>query len=552
MMCPSKLAVFIIASRVVTRALRLCNDEEAFFVLKNAKSQKKCEEKNMKTIKIFDTTLRDGEQSPGCSMNLQEKTEVARQLEKLNVDVIEAGFAIASPGDFLSVKTVAQTIKNAKVASLSRALTKDIDRSYEALKDAVAPRIHTFIATSPIHMKYKLKMEPDDVLAQAIEMVAYAKSLCSDVEFSAEDASRTDSQFLYRVLDGVIKAGATVVNIPDTVGYTTPDEYFKIISGVMNHVAGIEKVDVSVHCHNDLGLGVANSLAAIRAGATQVECTVNGIGERAGNAALEEVVMAVKTRHDIYNCKTNVDATQIYNASRLVSSITGVSVQPNKAIVGKNAFAHEAGIHQHGVLANKETYEIMTPESIGLAENTIVLGKHSGKHGFAQRLKTLGYELDDKHMQRAFDQFIELADRKKEVNDMDLRALVETDSVDIPNEYEIESFVINSGNLMTSTAVVKLKHDDDVLEEASTGDGPVDAAFNAIEKCIGESFKLVDYIVRSVTSGKDAQGEVVVKLLSGNKRSTGRGLSTDIVEASVRAYVDAINKYYYEIKLEDK
>lgn len=506
----------------------------------------------MKTIKIFDTTLRDGEQSPGCSMNLQEKIEVARQLEKLNVDVIEAGFAIASPGDFLSVKTVAQTIKNATVASLSRALTKDIDRSYEALKGAVAPRIHTFIATSPIHMKYKLKMEPGDVLAQAIEMVAYAKSLCSDVEFSAEDASRTDAQFLYRVLDGVIKAGATVVNIPDTVGYTTPDEYFNIISGVMNHVAGIEKVDVSVHCHNDLGLGVANSLAAIRAGATQVECTVNGIGERAGNAALEEVVMALKTRHDIYGCKTNVDTTQIYNSSRLVSSITGVSVQPNKAVVGKNAFAHEAGIHQHGVLANKETYEIMTPESIGLAANTIVLGKHSGKHGFAQRLKTLGYELDDKHLQKAFKQFIELADRKKDVNDMDLRALVETDSTSIPNEFEIDSFLTTSGNKITANATVKLKRDGKTIEETSTGDGPVDAAFNAIEKCIGKSFKLADYIVRSVTSGKDAQGEVVVKLISGDKKATGRGLSTDIVEASVRAYIDAINKYYYEIKLEDK
>ncbi|MBT3318726.1 MAG: 2-isopropylmalate synthase [Clostridia bacterium] len=507
----------------------------------------------MKTIKIFDTTLRDGEQSPGCSMNLQEKIEVARQLEKLNVDVIEAGFAIASPGDFLSVQTVAQTIRNAKVASLSRALTKDIDRSYEALKDAVAPRIHTFIATSPIHMKYKLKMEPDDVLAQAIEMVTYAKSLCSDVEFSAEDASRTESEFLYRVIDGVIKAGATCVNIPDTVGYSTPDEYYNIISGVMSHVAGIEKVDVSVHCHNDLGLGVANSLAAIRAGATQVECTVNGIGERAGNAALEEVVMAVRTRHDIYECKTNVDTTQIYNSSRLVSTITGVSVQPNKAVVGKNAFAHEAGIHQHGVLANKETYEIMTPESIGLAENTIVLGKHSGKHGFAQRLNTLGYELDDKHLKRAFSQFIELADRKKEVTDMDLRALVETDSIDIPNEYEIDQFVITSGNKMTASAEMTLVHGGKQIKETSSGDGPVDAAFNAIERCIGTSFKLDDYIVRSVTSGKDAQGEVVVKLTTANnKKATGRGLSTDIVEASVRAYIDAINKYYYELKLEDR
>ncbi len=504
----------------------------------------------MKTIKIFDTTLRDGEQSPGCSMNLHEKIEVANQLEKLGVDVMEAGFAIASPGDFLSVKTIAETIKNTCVASLSRALKKDIDRSYEALKNAVAPRIHTFIATSPIHMKYKLKMSPDDVLNQTIDMVKYAKSLCSDVEFSAEDASRSEPEFLYKVFSEAIRAGATCINVPDTVGYATPEEFYDFIVNIKNNVDGVEKVDLAVHCHNDLGLGVANSLAAVKAGATQIECTINGIGERAGNAALEEIVMALSTRSDLYDVKTRIDTTQLYNSSRLLTSITGVPVQPNKAIVGANAFAHEAGIHQHGVLANNKTYEIMTPESVGLEKNAIVLGKHSGKHAFAERLKELGYTFDDARMAYCFDKFKELADKKKDVSDMDLRAIVELDKFDIPAEYVFDSFVINSGNKMTATAVVKLIHNEDVMEEAATGDGPVDAAFNAIEKCVDMSFCLEDYIVHSVTGGKDAQGEVVVKLEKDGKRSRGRGLSTDVVEASARAYVDAINRYCYEMKLE--
>jgi 2-isopropylmalate synthase len=329
-----------------------------------------------------------------------------------------------------------------------------------------------------------------------------------------------------------------------------PEEFYELIRGVKQNVRGIEKVDLSVHCHNDLGLGVANTLAAIRAGATQAECTINGIGERAGNAALEEIVMALSTRQDLYGYATNINTKQIYNASRLISGITGVTVQPNKAIVGANAFAHEAGIHQHGVLANKKTYEIMTPESIGLPENVIVLGKHSGKHAFAERLKTLGYTLDDSHVEAAFEKFKELADRKKDVSDLDLRALVEMDTFEIPNEYEFDTFVINSGNRMTATAVVKLQHEGSIMEEAATGDGPVDAAFNAVERCIGESFVLEDYIVRSVTGGKDAQGEVIVKLSKDDKKARGRGLSTDVVEASVKAYVDAINKYYYQKKLE--
>jgi len=504
----------------------------------------------MTTIKIFDTTLRDGEQSPGCSMNLQEKIEVARQLEKLGVDVIEAGFAISSPGDFQSVKTVAETVKNARVASLARALKKDIDSAYEAVKGAVSPRIHTFLATSPIHMEYKLRMKPEDVLAQAVEMVKYAKSYCADVEFSAEDASRSEPEFLFRVFEAVIAAGATCINVPDTVGYSMPEEFGALIKSIKENVKGIEKVDLSVHCHNDLGLAVANSLAAIRAGATQAECTINGIGERAGNAALEEIVMAVATRQDFFGYTTNINTKQIYNSSRLISAITGVPVQPNKAVVGKNAFAHEAGIHQHGVLANKKTYEIMTPESIGLPENAIVLGKHSGKHAFCERLKELGYVLDEQRVNECFERFKELADRKKEVSDMDLRALVEMERFEIPMDYEFDTFVINSGNKMTATAVVKLMHDGKEIEEAATGDGPVDAAFNAIERCIGESFTLEDYIVRSVTGGKDAQGEVVVKLSKNGKNVKGRGLSTDIVEASVKAYIDAINRYFYQTKVE--
>jgi len=504
----------------------------------------------MRKINVFDTTLRDGEQSPGCSMNLQEKLEVARQLERLGVDVIEAGFAIASPGDFQSVKAISQIVKNATIASLSRALKPDIERAYEAVKDAVDPCIHTFIATSPIHMEYKLKMTPEQVLQQTIDMVKYAKSLCPKVEFSAEDASRSEPEFLYRVFEAAIKAGATCINVPDTVGYAMPDEFHQLIVGVKNNVAGIEKVDLSVHCHNDLGMAVANSLAAVRAGATQVECTINGIGERAGNAALEEVVMALVTRKELYGAETNVVTDQIYNSSRLISSITGVSVQPNKAVVGRNAFAHEAGIHQHGVLANRMTYEIMTHESVGLPANAIVLGKHSGKHAFAERLRSMGYALDDEQISVSFEKFKELADRKKEVSDLDLRALVELDKFEVPGEYVLDTFVINSGNKMTSTAVIKLQRQGETVEEASTGDGPVDAAFNAIERCIGQSFTLEDYIVRSVTGGKDAQGEVVVKLHNGGKSVRGRGLSTDIVEASIRAYIDAINRYRYEKSME--
>ncbi|NLM75541.1 MAG: 2-isopropylmalate synthase [Clostridiaceae bacterium] len=504
-------------------------------------------------VYIFDTTLRDGEQSPGCSMNIQEKVELAKQLERLKVDVIEAGFAIASPGDFQSVKAIAETIKDCTVASLSRANEKDIERSAEALKNAANPLIHTFIATSDIHMKYKLRMTPDEVLERTKYMVAYAKKFCPNVEFSAEDATRSDHEFLYRVIETAIKSGATVINVPDTVGYTTPDEYYELIKNIRENVAGIEKVILSVHCHNDLGMAVANSLSAIKAGARQVECTVNGIGERAGNAALEEIVMAIKTRNSVFNVDVRVDTTQIYRSSKLLSNITGVSVQPNKAIVGANAFAHESGIHQHGVLAEASTYEIMTPESIGLTRSKIVLGKHSGRHAFEDYLRSLGYSLTKEELDRAFEKFKILADKKKDVKDADIEALLADKAIEIPEVYKLDRFVINTGNTITATAIVRLIKENggpSMIEEVSTGDGPVYAAFKAIEKIVGVSFVLEDYKVHSVTEGQDAQGEAYVKIRRNGRIFTGKGVSTDIFEASVLSYINAINKMIYEEKLE--
>jgi 2-isopropylmalate synthase len=500
-------------------------------------------------IYIFDTTLRDGEQSPGCSMNLQEKLQVARQLERLKVDVIEAGFAVSSPGDFQSVKSIAESVKNSTVASLSRALPQDIDKSWEAVKNAVSPRIHVFLATSPIHMQYKLRMSPEEVLERAKKMVAYAKQYCSDIEFSAEDATRSQPEFLYRVFEAVIDAGATVINVPDTVGYTTPDEFYELIKNIRENVSNSDKAKIAVHCHNDLGLAVANTLAAARAGATQLECTINGIGERAGNAALEEIVMAIKTRPQQFDLDVQIDTTQILRTSKLISSITGSPVQPNKAIVGSNAFAHESGIHQHGVLAEKSTYEIMTPESIGLSKNNMVLGKHSGRHAFEDRLVELGYNLTKKELDETFIRFKALADKKKVVQDADLEVLLQHKSVEIPEMYKLDRFVINTGNTITATASVRLiKQSDEemLIEEVSTGDGPIDAAFKAVEKAVGANFTLEDYTIRSVTEGLDALGEAYVKIRSGARVYTGKGVSTDVFEASVLSYVNAINKMIYE------
>ncbi|MDR5659570.1 2-isopropylmalate synthase [Serpentinicella sp. ANB-PHB4] len=499
-------------------------------------------------IKIFDTTLRDGEQSPGCSMNLNEKIKVAKQLEKMGVDVIEAGFAIASPGDFASVSAIARTVKNSVVASLCRALPKDIDKAYEAVKEAEQPRIHTFIATSDIHMKYKLKSSKEEVLERAVNMVKYAKKYCSDIEFSAEDASRSNPEFLYKIFEEVIKAGATVINVPDTVGYTTPDEYYNLIKGIRENVPNVDKAEISVHCHNDLGMAVANTLAAARAGATQLECTINGIGERAGNAAMEELVMAINTRKDFYALSTNIDTTQIYPASQLITKITGMKVQHNKAIVGKNAFAHESGIHQHGMLANASTYEIMTPESIGLSKNNIVLGKHSGRHAFENRLNELGYNLNTKQIDRIFNDFKVLADKKKAIFDKDLEALVQEKVIEVEETLKLQQFTINCGNTITSTATINVLNNGNEVEEVSLGHGPVDAAFKAIDKVLDGSFTLDDYALNSVTEGEDAQGEATVKIKRYGRLYTGRGLSTDVVEASIKAYINAVNKMLNDIE----
>jgi 2-isopropylmalate synthase len=496
----------------------------------------------MQRIKIFDTTLRDGEQSPGCSMNLREKIEVALQLEKLKVDVIEAGFAVASQGDFLAISEIAKVVQNATVASLARARKEDIDVAYEAIKHAKHPRIHTFIATSDIHMRYKLKMSPDEVFEQATQMVRYAKQKVEDVEFSAEDASRSNPDFLYKLLESVISAGATVVNIPDTVGYATPDEFYRFIKGIKDNVSNIHKAEISVHCHNDLGLAVANTLAAARAGATQLECTINGIGERAGNAALEEIVMILNTRSDVYNLSTGIDTKQIYHTSRLVTKVTGARVQNNKAIVGSNAFAHESGIHQHGMMAHQSTYEIMTPESIGLTKNNLVLGKHSGRHALSERVKQMGYSLSTDKFEEVFIAFKDLADKKKVIYDRDLEALVQDKDFEAKDVYTLKEFVINSGNTITATANIKLQKNNEAHEAVCHGHGPVDAAFKAIDRILGIDFTLEDYTLQSVTEGMDALGEAIVKIKVEDQIYSGHGLSTDVIEASIKAYVNAINK----------
>jgi len=499
-------------------------------------------------IAIFDTTLRDGEQSPGVSLNMHEKLEIARQLENLGVDVIEAGFPISSKGDFEAVRAVARQIRKPAIAALARAVKRDIDRAWEALQEAEKPRIHTFIATSDLHMEYKLRMEPGEVLKRAVEMVCYAKSLCPEVEFSPEDASRSRPEFLYKVLEEVIRAGADVINIPDTVGYATPDEFGALIRGIRENVKGIDNVIISVHCHNDLGLAVANSLAAIQNGARQVECTVNGLGERAGNAALEELVMALRTRRNYYHFQTNIVTEQIYRTSSLVSSLTGVHVQPNKAIVGANAFAHESGIHQHGVLSNRETYEIMTPESIGLKKSQMVLGKHSGRHAFEERLRELGFDhLSREEINEAFEKFKDLADKKKYVTDDDIEALVSAELVQIPEMVQLEYYHITSGNSLIASATVRITREGEAVEEAACGDGPIDAVFHAVERAVGMEVTLKDYRIRAITSGKDALGESTVKVEKDGKSYVGRGISTDIIEASVKAYINAINKVLYDV-----
>ena len=491
---------------------------------------------------IFDTTLRDGEQSPGASLNEREKMEVAMQLARLRVDVIEAGFPIASPGDFAAVRQIAAGVRGPVIAGLARALPKDIERAAKALEKAARPRIHVFLATSSIHRRYKLKKAKGEILRLAVSSVRRARRYVDDVEFSPEDASRTEPDFLAEVVGAVIEAGAGTVNIPDTVGYATPEEFSRLISFLKNNVPAISRAVISIHCHNDLGLGVANSLSAILSGARQVECTINGIGERAGNASLEEIVMTVKTRPDLYRTHTGIDARQLWKTSRLVSRLTWISVQPNKAIVGDNAFAHEAGIHQDGVLKKRTTYEIITPESVGWKGTSMVMGKHSGSHAFRERLRQLGHELAPHELEKAFRRFKDLADKKKVIFDDDLEAIIEDEVSAIPEEYRLDYISISSGNKTIPTATIRLVRGKKLLQDAACGDGPVDAAMKTIRRITGIKGILVDYALRAVTGGTDALGEVTVKVSSGPCTESGRGTSTDIIEASAKAYLNALNK----------
>ena len=493
-------------------------------------------------IKIFDTTLRDGEQSPGASMSLEEKIQIAEIFDEMGVDIIEAGFPIASNGDFESVKEVSRIVKNVQVCGLSRAGQKDIDRAAEALKYAKNPRIHTFISTSPVHMQYKLQMNEQEVLDAINFSVSRARNLVEDVQWSAEDATRTDRDFLFKCVDMAISSGATTINIPDTVGYTTPDEYYEIIDSLIKNIPDSDKVVFSTHCHNDLGLAVANSLSGVRAGARQIECTMNGIGERAGNAALEEIVMSMKVRNDILDYDSGVETKLFTRASKLVSSVTSFPVQFNKAIVGKNAFAHESGILQDGMLKNNETYEIMTPESIGLNESTLVMGKHSGRHAFKEKAKELGYVLADNQLNDAFYRFKDLADKKKEVFDDDIVALIDDEFSKGLDVIKLVSLSIYAGTEGPQFADLSLEIDGEVKQNKSEGDGPVDALFNSIRTLIPHTASLQLYQVHAVTEGTDAQAEVSVRLHESGKTVIGRGADTDTLVASARAYISALNR----------
>jgi len=499
---------------------------------------------NQDKLIIFDTTLRDGEQSPGASMTKDEKVRIAKALERMNVDIIEAGFPIASQGDFESVQAVAETIKDSTVCGLARALANDISRAGEALKKANSSRIHTFIATSPIHMKMKLRMEPDAVLQQAVDAVKMARKFTDNVEFSPEDAGRSETDFLCRIIEAVIDAGASTINIPDTVGYNLPNQFGNLIKTLIERIPNSDKAIFSVHCHNDLGLAVANSLSAVQNGARQVECTINGLGERAGNASLEEVVMAVRTRQDLFTCDTTLDATQIVTASKLVSGITGFPVQPNKAIVGANAFAHESGIHQDGVLKSRETYEIMRAEDVGWSENRLVLGKHSGRNAFRSRLDVLGVEFNsEEELNDAFSRFKDLADKKHEIFDEDLQALVAEANWSSENEqFKLVSLKVCSETGETPEASVVVTMEGKEYAATSQGSGPVDAAYKAIEQVIKSEAELQLYSVNNITSGTDSQGEVTVRLSKGDRIVNGQGADTDIVIASAKAYINALNK----------
>ncbi len=498
---------------------------------------------------IFDTTLRDGEQSPGASMTLEEKVRIAQMLEKLKVDIIEAGFPISSEGDYASVRAVAKTIKNSSVCGLARAKKIDIERAAEAIKPASRKRLHTFIATSPIHIKYKLKMTEDEVLENAVQAVKLARNLCDDVEFSCEDAGRSEADFLCRIIEKAIEAGASTINIPDTVGYAMPQQFGELVKDIITRVPNSSKAVFSAHCHNDLGLAVANSLAALGAGARQVECTINGLGERAGNAALEEIVMAVKTRKDFSGLDTDIDISQIVPISKLVSQITGFPVQPNKAIVGANAFAHEAGIHQDGVIKHRQTYEIMKAEDVGWHANKLVLGKHSGRNAFSKRMKELGYKLDGEELDNMFNSFKELADHKHTVYDEDLHSLSSSTTRRNEHNYALKYVAINTQSNKKASAEVALSKEGKELKYESDGNGPVDAIFEAIRKITDCDASLVLYSVNAITEGTDALGEVMVRLQKNGRVVNGSGSDLDIITASAKAYINAINILQEDIKM---
>jgi 2-isopropylmalate synthase len=496
----------------------------------------------MRIIKIFDTTLRDGEQSPGASMNIQEKLTVAKQLARLGVDIIEAGFAYSSPGDFEAIKTIGGEVEGPIICSLARAREEDIKSAWEALKNATKKRIHTFHSTSDIHLKYQFRVSREEALKRSVEMVQLARSFADDVEFSPMDATRTDSNYLCEVVEAVIEAGASTVNIPDTVGYSIPIEFGAMIKAIREKVKNIDRAVISVHCHNDLGLATSNSLSAVLNGAGQIECTINGIGERAGNASLEEVVMSLKTRPKFFNADTRIVTEEIYRSSRLVSKITGMVVQPNKAIVGANAFAHEAGIHQDGFLKERSTYEIMRPEAVGIPQSKLVLGKHSGRHAFRARLKELGYELSEEDLNRAFEKFKHLADQKKYIFDEDIEALISEQVSKIPEAYSLVELFVSSGTKQKPTSTVTLKVGENLIHRTEHGDGPVDATYKAIASITDTKSNLLKFEVKGITGGTDALGEVIVSLEEEGRTVRGHGADTDIIVASARAYINALNK----------
>ncbi|GAB4469670.1 MAG: 2-isopropylmalate synthase [Armatimonadaceae bacterium] len=496
-------------------------------------------------IYIFDTTLRDGEQSPGASLNVEEKVEIARQLERLNVDVIEAGFPISSPGDFEAVRRIAAMVQNATVCALTRAVRKDIDVAWEAVKGAKRPRIHTGLGVSENHLQHKLRKSRDEALEMGVEAVKYARSLgCEDIEYFTEDAGRADPEYLYRVIEAVIHAGATVINVPDTTGYTTPYEYGALIAGIFEHVPNIDRAIVSAHCHNDLGMATANSLAAVRAGARQVECTINGIGERAGNTSLEEVVMALRTRRDTFGADTHVVSTEIYKTSRLVSNLTGILVQPNKAIVGANAFAHSSGIHQDGVLKERTTYEIIDPKDVGISDSKIILSPRSGRHGVRHRLEQLGHTFtEEDQFERVYQRFLQVADRKKLVYDEDLEALATDETRTGSQTYELVQLQVTCGDQSIPTATIKLRHENRaILMDADTGNGPVDAIYRAINRIVRVPNELIEISLQSVTEGTDAQAEVTIRIRAEEEIFSGHAAHTDIIVAATKAYLNALNK----------